>query len=135
MNDIGKLIEPDPVKFTWGAPGWYILGIALLLLISVILILIYRHYQKNKYRRAALSWLESRERTMLARAPRQVIYDAAMLTKRIAIMRYGRNLVAPVRDKEWVTFLNKVCKSQLFSDSDAEWLTRTLYATSDSLKE
>jgi uncharacterized protein DUF4381 len=134
-NDIGILIEPDPVKFTWGAPGWYVLGIAFLLLICIVIILVYRKYQKNRYRRAALSWLEEREGTMLAHQPRQVIYDAAMLMKRIAITRYGRSHVASVREQEWITFLNKVCESQLFSAGDAKWLNRTLYVSGNSLRE
>ncbi|HEX6226247.1 MAG TPA: DUF4381 domain-containing protein [Chryseolinea sp.] len=134
-DDIGTLIEPDPVKFTWGAPGWYVLGIAVLILICAFLIMFYRHYQKNKYRRAALSWLESREGTLLTQAPEQIIYDAAMLMKRIAISRYGRNHTAALRDDEWINFLNKVCKSQLFTAGDAEWLTRTLYQSGENLKE
>jgi len=134
-DDIGTLIEPDPIKFSWGAPGWYVLGIVLLLLIFVVMVMVYRHYQKNKYRRTALSWLESRESTMLAHQPSQVVYDAAMLMKRIAISRYGRSHVAAVREQEWITFLNKVCKSQLFSPGDAEWLNRTLYAAGDAVKE
>jgi cytochrome b subunit of formate dehydrogenase len=134
-DDIGTLIEPDPVKFTWGAPGWYVVGIVLLLLVCAVLIMFYRHYQKNKYRRAALSWLESRERTMLAQKPAEVIYDAAMLMKRIAISRYGRNQVAAVREQEWMIFLNKVSKSQLFSAGDAAWLSNILYTAAGSLKE
>jgi hypothetical protein len=134
-DDIGTLIEPDPVKFTWGAPGWYVLGTVLLLLICTVLIVIYRHYQKNKYRRTALSWLESKEERMLNQTPEQVIYDATMLMKRIAMSRYGRSHVAALRDDEWMTFLNNVCKSHPFTDADAKWLTNILYASSGRLNE
>jgi Domain of unknown function (DUF4381) len=134
-DDIGTLIEPDPVKFTWGAPGWYVLAIVLLLLICAVFIVIYRQYQKNKYRRTALSWLESKEEKMLNQSPEQVIYDATMLMKRIAISRYGRSPVAGLREDEWITFLNKACKIQPFTAADAEWLTNILYAPSGHLNE
>ena len=127
MNDVGKLIEPDPVKFTWGAPGWYMLGILLLLLIGVVALLMWRHHQKNKYRRSALSWLEEKERKLLNQQPVQLVYDSTMLMKRIAMSRYGRDEVASLPNKEWVTFLNSVCKSPMFTDNDAMWLAKILY--------
>jgi hypothetical protein len=133
-NDVGTLVEPAPVTFTWGAPGWYVLSVGLLLLLVLVAIIIYRHYMKNRYRRSALSWLEQREGALSAQ-PDQLIYDATMLMKRVAITRYGRRGVADLRDEEWIAFLNKVCKPALFSESDGAWLNKVLYIPGESLNE
>ena len=134
-DDIGTLIEPEPVGFSWGAPGWYVLAGLILLTILVLILLIYKHYQKNKYRRSAVSWLERREAEMFSQHPVALVYDAAVLMKRIAITRYGRIEVAGIRDDEWITFLNKCCKAPLFEAHDAEWLRKVLYASKQEVKQ
>ncbi len=133
-NDIGTLVEPAPLTFTWGAPGWYVLAAGVLLLLILVAIIIYRHYQKNKYRRSALSWLEERE-GILSAQPDQLVYDATMLMKRVAITRYGRSEVAALRDKEWIAFLNKACESSLFTETDGAWLNKILYMPGETVKE
>lgn len=127
MNDnIGTLIEPQPVQFTWGAPGWYVLAGLLLVVIVAVIVMIVRHYRRNRYRSEALAWLVSREKEM-SQHPEVVVYDATMLMKRIVISRYGREH-ASVREREWIGLLNDTCKGQLFSDADSTWLTQSLYA-------
>ncbi|MGC3946512.1 MAG: DUF4381 domain-containing protein [Chryseolinea sp.] len=132
QDDIGTLIEPQPVQFSWGAPGWYVLAGLVLVFVLVIVAMIVRHYRKNKYRREALLWLASREREINKQHPDQIVYDATMLMKRIAISRYGREHAA-IREGEWITFLNNACKSPLFSDTDSAWLTQALYASGSDI--
>jgi hypothetical protein len=134
-DDIGTLIEPQPVDFTWGAPGWYVIGSIVILLILILIVLLYRHYQKNKYRASAVLWLEQREAQMLARHPIALIYDAAILMKRLAVTRYGRTGVAGIQDKAWLSFLNQTCKRQLFDDRDFDWLHNALYASQEDVQE
>ena len=134
MNDnIGTLIEPQPVPFTWGAPGWYVLAAWLLIIIVGIILMIIRHYKKNRYRREAIDWLVRREKEMTNQRPDLIVYDATMLVKRIVMTRYGREHTS-TRNEEWITFLNEACKTQLFTASDSEWLTQTLYAPGSDLR-
>jgi len=136
MNDeIGTLIEPEPVTFTWGAPGWYVLGGVVLLLILLIIVVLYRHHQKNEYRAQALLWLREREAQLLPQSPIELVYDAAILMKRISATRYRRSDVAGLLNKEWITFLNRTCKSAPFDERDVEWLHQTLYRSAQPPQE
>lgn len=125
-DDIGTLIEPPPVEFTFGAPGWYVLGSLLLFSLFAITVLFVRHYRRNQYRRDALSWLAGREQH-LQKTPDVLLYDATTLLKRIVMLRYGREF-ASIRGRDWIALLNSSCRSTLFADEDADWITHALYA-------
>ena len=56
--DIGKIVEPEPIGFSFDAPGW---GILLGLVVFVLILIAVKymlHYRKNKYRRIATSKIE-----------------------------------------------------------------------------
>ena len=50
----GKLIEPHEIPFRFGAPGWYVVAVLLVLLMMGITWLIVRWYKRNYYRREEL---------------------------------------------------------------------------------
>ena len=45
-TEIGNLIEPDPIGFAFGAPGWYMLGA-----LALLLLIIYTTHAIRKYRK------------------------------------------------------------------------------------
>jgi hypothetical protein len=126
QDEVGTLIEPASVPFTWSAPGWYVVGALLVLVVAVGLLIIYHQYRKNKYRRTALARLSWLERDLNSH-PERLVYEATMLLKRMVMARYGRNQAA-IRETDWITFLNQACKTTLFAESDAQWITHALYA-------
>jgi hypothetical protein len=134
-DDVGTLIEPEPIAFTLGAPGWYVVGGLIMLLIILVAVVLFRHHQKNKYRTRAIQWLKQRESQLLPQHPTELIYDAAILMKRIAATRYSRSDVAGLLSREWIAFLNRTCKSEPFEERDVEWLQQTLYAPMHQLQE
>ena len=118
----GQLIERHKqVAFTFGAPGWYVLGVVLLLVIAVVVRLGLRSYRKNRYRRQALMEMKTYAGDATA------LYRTNMLLKRIAMTRYGRAETAGIRGKEWIAFLNKSRGRELFGAADAVLLDQ-LYA-------
>ncbi|HEY6977285.1 MAG TPA: DUF4381 domain-containing protein [Chitinophagaceae bacterium] len=129
----GQLIEPEKVLFTFGAPGWYVLGVLILLLIAALAWLIYRNYQKNLYRKNALKWLAAEEANYAnSNAPIALLYETNMLLKRIAIARYGRSMAAGIRGNEWIVFLNKSRGKPLFDEKEGYLLQNELYAAGTS---
>jgi len=134
MNeDIGKLIEPAPVQFTWGAPGWYVLTGLLLLCLLAVVVLFVSYYRRNRYRREALSWLALREEQLMT-APSAVVYDATLLLKRIVMTRYGREH-ASVRGSDWIELLNRTSGSSVFSREDAAFITDALYVSGAKISD
>lgn len=126
-DDIGSLIEPVPVQFSLGAPGWYVLGTIVAILILVASVLLYRHYKRNLYRRDALAFL-TMQQTNLENDSIRLLYEASILLKRIVMARYGRQH-ASITGTAWVNFLNSVCKAPPFDEQDGTWISTVVYSS------
>lgn len=126
-DDIGSLIEPVPVQFSLGAPGWYVLGAIVALLILVASVLLYRQYKRNLYRRDALAFL-TMQQTNLENDSIRLLYEASILLKRIVMARYGREH-ASITGIAWVNFLNSVCKARPFDEQDGTWISTVVYSS------
>ena len=123
---IGELIEPAPVSFGFGAPGWYILLATFLIIILVYFLLRYRRYLKNQYRRSALQALHS----LATEGPsaHTYIFRIASLLKRVAMTSYGREGIIGLYGQKWLDYLKE--KNQgipVFSPETEEIFTRSLY--------
>src|ERR1700744_6484859 len=105
-----QLIEPPRIAFTFGAPGWDVLGALLLVLAIVIVWLGVRHYKKNRYRRKALALLGS------ASDP----YAINMILKRVAMTAFPRDTSVALRGTEWIAFLNASRRKKIFDETDAQ---------------
>lgn len=112
----GQLIQPQPVRFALGAPGWYVLGALILLALVGAVWLVLRRYRRNRYRREALAELKGYG------GGKQAVYPANMLLKRVAVLRYGRSSAAAIRGMEWIAFLNRARGASLFGVEDAALL-------------
>lgn len=129
MNDsFGNLIEPSPVQFTFGAPGWYVLGALLLLFLIISAWLLYKHYNRNKYRSIALEFLRQKEKEFHSQKDySQLVYESNMIMKRIAMTYFDRSNVASLREDNWKSFLNDTGRKEIFTNDDMKVLA-SLYA-------
>jgi hypothetical protein len=121
---IGELIEPTPVSFGFGAPGWYILLATFFIIIMIYLLLRYRRYLKNQYRRSALQEL----RSLSVESPplHTYVFSIATLLKRVAITSYGREEIASLYGLGWLDYLKE--KNQGIPVFKAE--TETIFSRS-----
>ncbi|RFM27314.1 DUF4381 domain-containing protein [Deminuibacter soli] len=126
QQDFGELIEPAPVRFSFGAPGWYVLAALVLLLLMLLAMVIVRYLKRNHYRKTALQWLAAEEQR--GPQPDALVYAANMLLKRIAMRNYGRERVAAVQGEEWIKLLNTTCRKPCFDAADSALLQHDLYA-------
>ncbi|QTN39033.1 DUF4381 domain-containing protein [Cryomorphaceae bacterium] len=99
------LIEPDRIAFTFDAPGWKVVGIILLISLSLLIYRQWRSYLRNAYRRKAL--LQMKEL-----APgRDGWMTMWILTRQVAIHRFGRERTASLKGLAWLSFLEKTGKN------------------------
>ena len=91
------LYEPPPVPFSFGAPGWYVLGGIVLVAAILVTVFRVRKYVKNRYRRDALRSLNVLEHPS----------DLFVVLKKTAIHAFGREEVASLYGEGWITFLDK----------------------------
>jgi hypothetical protein len=119
--DIGELIEPAPIGFSFDAPGWYALAILIGLLLLGVVIGVWIHHVRNRYRRDALRFILTLENDVSDKSV--LVYEVNMLLKRIALRFVSRDAVASLRNEQWIDFLNKTAKPNLFSKD----LTRDVF--------
>jgi len=135
-QQVGKLIEPLPVAFNFGAPGWYVMGGLLLMLIVLLTWLVIKYYRSNLYRKHALHFLDNVEQKL---SPEKefdlVVYQTQMLIKRIAMARYGRQNVSGLRGNQWITFINTTWHEKSFDDKDEMLLNQNIYQPEQTVSE
>lgn len=126
VDTIGTLMEPDPVRFSFLAPGWGYLLLLLLLVLAVYGLLIYLRYQKNRYRREAIRLINSISESEEPGHLR--LYQVAETVKRVSIQTYGRTGLAEVNGKEWMEFLDARSKGRsVFSEDSRKVFSEDLY--------
>lgn len=108
QTDPGSIIEPDPIRFSFETPGWYILFF-LLIIISLFLIFKWiKKYRKNAYRRNAVKNINKLAQNNL---------DELLIILRLtAIETYGRENIAGLYGKDWISFLDSKVKNPLFEN-------------------
>ena len=117
--DIGTLLEPDPVAFSFETPGWYILAGILLMSLILFFVRWLRNYRKNAYRREAVKQLSAIQNSTEGSAIGSSLQQLLTLLKIVAIQTYGRPAVAPLYGKNWLSFLQGKGKDTPFIEYES----------------
>lgn len=126
--DMGPLYEPDPVGFSFETPGWYVLGIFILLVAISLLFKWLKGYRKNAYRREALKSISEIEQNSQSYNDANLLKDILVLLKLVAIEAFGRQQVAQLYGNNWLEFLESKGKNTPFTDYE-QHIVNTLYDT------
>lgn len=124
-NSIGEIIEPAPIGFEFGAPGWYLLLILLALIGITVAIRALVKYRKNKYRRVAVQ--ELKKLIAFQTEDKPVIYDFILMLKKVAIITYSKPLAGNLFGIAFCEFLKtKTTQENLFHGKE-EIFSKSLY--------
>lgn len=127
MANLVELEPPPPVPLWPPAPGWYVvagtIGLGLLWLLWRAL----RTWRANAYRREAVGLV----RAAAHGAPDRAVGVVATVLKRVALTTFGRERTAPLAEGEWLVFLDRTGKTEVFSNGVGRWLTEVRYAGRD----
>lgn len=116
MINLGPLYEPDPVTFTFDAPGWYLLLFVLSLITLYFIFRRIKKYFQNAYRRAALQYLENIKTQFEASDDTACLKDIFILLKQVALKAFGRDQAAKLYGDEWLLFLESKCSDTPFKN-------------------
>ena len=134
-QDLGPILEPEPIKFSFDTPGWYILGILVLVAILVLTIRWIKHYRKNAYRRSAIKKLNLINPSTSKIELGQQFLELLVILKLAALKAYGRKDVATLYGKPWLIFLETKGKNTPFSSFEST-VSKAIYEnTSPNAKE
>ncbi len=122
LAGLRPLHTPDPVAWWPLAPGWWLLIIAVLIVIGWGVL----QYRKGARRRMALALLRGLEQDG---APAGAVN---VLLKRYALAAYPRKDVASLTGAAWVAFLREQAPKAPIPDGPATELTQAAYAAPDN---
>lgn len=122
-QDIGTIIEPEAIAFSFDTPGWKSLGIVLILIAIYLLIKWAIRYQKNAYRRAAQNVLAQIENKFSLEKDKACLNDSLILLKQVAITGFGRENVANLSGTAWLAFLESKGKDTPFLKYEVDLLS------------
>jgi Domain of unknown function (DUF4381) len=124
-------IEPSRIPFSYQSPGWYVLAVFVVTALLFLAFLIIRHYQRNRYRRKAYKFLSDlQQQYARTNSYNQLVFQTAILIKRIAMSKYGRTNVAGLYGSSWIQWFNKTTKNKKtppFDETDLKLVTNDIY--------
>jgi hypothetical protein len=126
LADPGPVLIPDPVPFSFETPGWYILATLLILLLVYYSIKWMIQYRKNAYRREALARLSNLQHETKQDSNPEILSEALVLLKQVALHAYGRQKVAMLSGKAWFDYLSSTGKNTPFGNYEIT-ITDTIY--------
>lgn len=104
LQQLAPLREPEPVHWWPLAPGWWLLGVLVLLGLAVVFWWVWQRWQSNRYRRDALRQLK---RLCSEREP--TLEQVNILLKATALRGWPRDQVAALNGEAWLRLLTDSC--------------------------
>lgn len=123
-SDIGQIIEPNAISYSFNTPGWYMLAGLVLLSLLIWGGIRWRIYAKNAYRREALQMINS----IAEQQHTDPYYAINRVLKIMCIQLFGRREVAALYGKEWFSFLlSKTTAEQQTEIYPVESFSKAIY--------
>ena len=121
-----EVLPPDAISWIPSAPGWRFLALALILFTGWRAWLRWRHWQRNRYRAAALKQMQ----LLVAEHGEgpALLQPLAILLKATALQAYPREEVAQLSGEQWLNWLNQQTAAAKFSAASGNLLGRALYS-------
>lgn len=131
LDKLQEISLPEAVAWTPQTPGWYVLGLLVLLGLVRLAVALHRRRAANRYRRAALAELGAiGSKATGERGPARAITEIAELLKRTALAAFPRAEVAGLSGAAWLDFLDRSSGSTDFSGGPGRLLADGPYQRS-----
>ena len=120
IPEVEGIIPPDPVSFWPPQPGWYVVIVLLIALITWIVIKMVKDYRRNAYRRMGVQQLEVLKGSTVDQAS---LVKLNSLLKAASIRAYSREKVASLSGSKWIEFLSSSCKNDPFTSDQKKLIS------------
>lgn len=124
LQNLNDIVAPAVVPLLPPAPGWYLVGSVLALLLVWSSVRRWQRWRSNAYRRHALAFLSACDEASAREFP--------ALLKRCALSAWPREQVAALSGSEWHAFLDRTAATERFMSGSGGLLEKVAYAAQDS---
>ena len=119
---------PNPVDLWPPAPGWWLLVLFSVSMITALVYWLVIRWKKQAYQREALLALTAIETDFNHHGDtRQLVRDISGLLRRTCITRYGRRWASNITGEAWLSFLDEKGKTSEFSQGAGEVFQQQMY--------
>jgi hypothetical protein len=117
LENLHDIIAPGPAPWWPPAPGWYVLGLLLLVVATLLVIRVVLRWRNNRYRREALARLTRLQQSSqdADRRP-DAVAQLGELLKRVALAAWPRETVANLSGRRWLEFLQATGGGKAFPE-------------------
>ncbi|MCX7546648.1 DUF4381 domain-containing protein [Xanthomarina sp. F1114] len=111
--ELGNIMEPDPIAFSFNTIGWKVVFVILGVLILYGIYRLYLKYKHNQYRRDAVAEIKTLKQD--PKLPEMLfITKCVFILKRTALQSYQREKVASLEGDAWLEFLDAEVRGSHF---------------------
>ena len=125
------IISAPAAGFWPPAPGWWILGIIILLLSYFIVRRLVRYLRQRHIQTRLMKELD----TLSADRPDQIATNISVFLRRVVLMRYARNEVASLNGDDWLRFLDQTGGEGSFQNGIGKKLATLPYSPSQQMTD
>ncbi len=105
--DLRDIHSAPPPEFWPPAPGWWLLGVLVIAVLTLTTVWLYRRYRLYRQRQRVLAELEQLKALDASRQAAEFTTAVSTLLRRVALMCYARRRVAPLSGAAWLRFLDE----------------------------
>ncbi len=118
LSNLRDIVVPPDIPLWPPAPGWWIVGAAIVVSAVAVAAMAVVRYRRNAYRRAALDELAEVEHL----PPGEAAQCITAVLKRAALVAYPRAEVAELSGEAWLGFLDRTEHTDAFTVGPARSL-------------
>lgn len=130
MNNVSELLaqlrdihEPAPPGIWPPAPGWWLLGLLLIVSLTLAAKWLRGKYLASRPRKNAVAELQK----IMSGQSTNPLAELSVLLKKAALHRYGREQVAGLTGQDWLTFLDRTTGGDEFSNGPGRHFLQSPY--------
>jgi len=128
LEKLHEILLPDPVSWIPQTIGWYVVFGLILVVAGWWVYGRFRRFQKNRYRRIALTELAIIERELQQPEKRaKALAEIPVLLKWTALSAFPRSDVAGLSGDEWFSFLDHTMEGKNFAEGEGRLLPELAY--------
>jgi len=105
--DLRDIHSAPPPEFWPPAPGWWVLGVLVVALLTLTIVWLVRRYRRYRQQQRVLAELEQLKTLDTQQQVAEFTTAVSTLLRRVALMCYARQRVAPLSGVEWLNFLDE----------------------------
>lgn len=124
LAELREIHMPGDVSQWPPAPGWWMVGFLIVLLLAGLLTALIQRYKKRAYLRHSLQVLKQLEADFAQQQNSLLLTDQlATLLRRVCLSQFPREQVAGLSGEGWLQFLNKTGNTNEFTQGCGVVLT------------